>query len=373
MSDRPLKLLIVLPSWVGDVVMATPAIRRIREAMPGIFIGALCRGGIDLLIDGQGEGNDLFDEVHVFVPHGMMATKKAAAKVRPRRYDTAVLFTNSFSTALTTRLAFIPRRIGYDRDGRGMLLTDKVVPPRNGDGSWKMVPAVDYYWNLAGYLLGEELVDWSVHTPVDCVSMPLALPDGVVMELPISDADQTKCNEILAKAGVDRDYAILNPGGNNEAKRWAADRFARLADWLNDECGLKVLINGSPAESGLVDEICGLCESDPVSLPAMGNTLGGLKAICKGAQIMVTNDTGPRHIAAAMGTPLVTLFGPTDPRWTTVPVSKLDNGLDSEVVVVADPTLEAGESANDHPERCGIDQIEGSRVLEAVKSLLGQN
>jgi len=350
--------------------MATPAIRRIREAMPGIFIGALCRGGIDQLVT----GSDLFDEVHVFVPHGMMSTKKAAAKVRPRRYDTALLLTNSFSTALTTRLAFIPRRIGYDRDGRGILLTDKVVPPRNADSSWKMVPAVDYYWNLAGYLLNEELVDWSVHTPVDCVSMPLSLPGDAMMELPITEQDQAKCDEILTKAGTNLGgYAILNPGGNNEAKRWAADRFARLADWLGDEFGLKVMINGSPAESDLVDEICGLCESDPVSLPALGNTLGGLKAICNGARIMVTNDTGPRHIAAAMGTPLVTLFGPTDPRWTTVPVQKMADGGNSEVVVVADPTLAACESANDHPERCGIDQIEESRVREAVKSLLGQN
>jgi len=370
MSDRPLKLLIVLPSWVGDVVMATPAIRRIRDAMPGIFIGALCRPGIDQLVS----GSDLFDEVHVFVPHGMMATKKAAAKVRPRRYDTALLLANSFSTALTTRLAFIPRRIGYDRDGRGMLLTDKVVPPRNGDGSWKMVPAVDYYWNLAACLLGESRVDWSVHTPSDCVSMPLALPEGVMMELPISDSDQAKCDEILSKAGVgDSGYAVLNPGGNNEAKRWAADRFARLADWLGEAYGLKVLINGSPAESDLVDEICGMCQSEPVSLPALGNTLGGLKAICKGARLMVTNDTGPRHIAAAMGTRLVTLFGPTDPRWTTVPVPKMESGETSEVVVVADPALPASESANDHPERCGIDRIEESWVRDAAASLLGQD
>ncbi len=370
MSGRPLRLLIVMPSWVGDAVMATPAVRRIRDAMPGIFMGALCRPGIDQLI-GDGEESNLFDEVHVFVPHGMMATKKAAAKVRPRRYDTAMLMTNSFSTALTTRLAFIPRRIGYDRDGRGMLLTDKVVPPRNSNGSWKMVPAVDYYWNLAGHLLEEELVDWSVHTPVDCVSMPLAIPDGVMMELPVSEGNQKKCDEILAEAGVgDSGFAILNPGGNNEAKRWAADRFARLADWLNDEYGLKVLINGSPAESELVDAICGLCSSDPVSLPAMGNTLGGLKALCKGARLMVTNDTGPRHIAAAMRTPLVSLFGPTDPRWTTVPVAKLKDGGDSEVVVVADPSLPAEESANDHPERCGIDRIEESWVRDAVDSLI---
>ncbi|MBO6512419.1 MAG: glycosyltransferase family 9 protein [Phycisphaerales bacterium] len=379
MGDRPLRLLIVLPSWVGDVVMATPAIRRIREAMPGIFIGALCRPGIDQLISSQGEGSDLFDEVHVFVPHGMMATKKAAAKVRPRRYDTALLLTNSFSTALTTRIAFIPRRIGYERDGRGMLLTDKVVPPRNDDRSWQMVPAVDYYWNLAAHLLGEPGVDWSVHEPVDCVEMPLTLPDGVVMELPVSDADQTKCDEILAKAGIGdgERFAVLNPGGNNEKKRWPAERFARLADWLHDEHGMRVLLNGSPAESELIETIRSESSSDPVtgpvSLPALGNTLGALKAICERADIMVTNDTGPRHIAAAMGTKLVTMFGPTDPRWTTVPVRTLADGRGSEVVLVADPELPAHETANDHPERCAIERIEESRVRDAVSFLLNAN
>ena len=88
---------------------------------------------------------------------------------------------------------------------------------------------------------------------------------------------------------------------------------------------------------------------------------------------MVTNDTGPRHIAAAMGTPLVTLFGPTDPRWTTVPVASLPDGRASEVVLVADPTLPADESANDHPERCGIDQIDESRVRDAILFLFNKN
>lgn len=371
MSDRPLRLLIVLPSWVGDVVMATPTIRRIRQSMPGIFIGGLCKPGIDQLVG----GGDLFDELHVFQPHGMMATKKAASKIRPRRYDTALLLTNSFSTALTTRLAFIPRRIGYDRDGRGMLLSDKLTPPKNTDRSWKMAPAVDYYWNLASHLLNEAPVDWSVHTPTDCVAMPLALPDGVVMEMPITESDQAKGDEILAKAHInpgDR-YAILNPGGNNEAKRWAADRFARLADWLNQTHQLRVLINGSPAESELIDQIIDISTTEPVSLQALGNTLGALKPICKSAAIMITNDTGPRHIAAAMGTRLVTLFGPTDPRWTTIPVAPLSDGRESEVVLVADPSLPADQSANDHPERCAIEQIEESRVRDAVEFLLNAN
>lgn len=366
--DRPLRLLIVLPSWVGDIVMATPAIRRLRDAMPGIFIGALCRPGMDQLLS----GSTLFDELHVFQPHGVMATKKAANKVRPRQYDTALLLTNSFSTALIARLAFIPRRVGYNRDSRGMLLTDPLTPPRNPDKSWKLTPAVDYYWNLASHLLGEDPVDWSIHTPTTCTEVPLALPLGTFMELGSSDSDRAKAAEILGAARIKpaERYAILNPGGNNTAKRWPIERFAQLADHLHNAHNLRVLINGSPAEADLCEQIIRHAKSHPASLPSLGNTLGALKPIIDGATIMITNDTGPRHIAAALSTPLITLFGPTDPRWTTIPTTPLPDGTPSETILVADPTLPASESANDHPQRCAIDHIETARVIEAVDSML---
>ncbi|MEX0876370.1 MAG: lipopolysaccharide heptosyltransferase II [Phycisphaerales bacterium] len=366
--DRPLRLLVVLPSWVGDAVMATPTIRRIRDAMPGIFIGALCRPGIDQLLS----GSSLFDELHVFQPHGMMASKKAANKVRPRRYDAALLLTNSFSTALITRMAFIPRRIGYNRDTRGVLLTDPVAPPRNADKSWKLTPAVDYYWNLASHLLDEDPVDWSIHTPTSCTHVPLALPPGVFMELSATDADRTKAAEVLRAAGIEpgRGYAVLNPGGNNPAKRWPPDRFAALADHLYSTRNLRVLINGSPAEADLVDQIITVADTAPVSLPSLGNTLGALKPIIDGASIMITNDTGPRHIAAALSTPLVTLFGPTDPRWTTIPTTPLPDGSPSETILVADPTLPPDQSANDHPERCAVERISLETVIEAANQLI---
>ena len=366
--DRPLRLLIVLPSWVGDIVMATPTIRRIRDAMPGIFIGALCRPGMDQLLS----GSTLFDELHVFQPHGMMASKKAANKVRPRQYDTALLLTNSFSTALIPRLAFIPRRIGYNRDTRGMLLTDPVAPPRNPDKSWKLTPIVDYYWNLASHLLDEDPVAWSIHTPTTCTELPLALPKDTYMELGSSDDDRAKAQAILQAAHIEpgERYAVLNPGGNNTAKRWPADRFAILADHLHTTHNMRVLINGSPAEADLCDQIINLAQSNPISLPALGNTLGALKPIIDGASIMVTNDTGPRHIAAALSTPLVTLFGPTDPRWTTIPTTPLPYGSSSETIIVADPTLPPSESANDHPQRCAIEHIQLDRVCQAVDEII---
>jgi heptosyltransferase-2 len=376
--------------------MATPTLRRVRDALPGAFIGALCRPGVDQLL----VGTEDLDEIHTFVPHGMMASKKAAAKVRPRRYDTALLLTNSFSTALTARLAFIPRRIGYNRDNRAMLLTDPVAPPRNPDRSWKLTPAVDYYWNLASHLLGEPPVDWSVHTPADCVRVPLALPPGVFMQLPVTDADTQAADALLARANLppDQPFAILNPGGNNPAKRWPADRFARLAAHLAGHHNLGVLINGAPAEADLCNDIAqqarsvsdGVSQSSPerqrrassddpgasaasiFSLPHLNITLGALKALCQRAALMVTNDTGPRHIAAAMGAPLVTLFGPTDPRWTTIPVRAHADGSPRETILVADPALPPDQSANDHPDRCRVDRIPTESVVRAADDQLSR-
>jgi len=369
-TATPLRLLIVLPSWVGDTAMATPTIRRLRTALPGTFIGALARPGIDQLL----VGSDQIDELHTFQPHGMMAPKRAAQKIRGRAYDTALLLTNSFSTALITRLAFIPRRVGYNRDSRGMLLTDPVQPPRNPDGSWKLTPAVDYYWNLSSHLLDQPPTDWSIHTPTNCEDIPLALPREARLELPISDDDRIKADEILQKANIrdDQPFAILNPGGNNPAKRWPAERFAQLADHLIRAHDLRVLVNGSPAESDLCQEILDQIEQreHAGSLPVLGNTLGSLKSLCQRAALMVTNDTGPRHIAAAMGTPLVTLFGPTDPRWTTIPVRAHPDSTPAETVLVADPTLPAHESANDHPERCRVDHITIDRVIGAADGQL---
>lgn len=368
----PLRLLVVLPSWVGDTVMATPTLRRLRAALPGAFIAGLCRPGVDQLL----AGSDLLDEIHTFQPHGVMAPKRAASKIRGRAYDTALLLTNSFSTALITRLAFIPCRVGYSRDSRAMLLTDALSPPRNADKSWKLTPAVDYYWNLASHLLGEDPVDWSVHTPTDCVRVPLALPDGVFMELPVSDADRTALAAMFEDAGIrpDARLAVLNPGGNNPAKRWPAERFSALADRLVGEHAMTVLINGSPAEAELCrsirDGVDGSHHAGVFVLPDMGGTLGTLKALCERAALMVTNDTGPRHIAAALGTPLVTMFGPTDPRWTTIPVQRLSDGSPSETILVADPTLPPGESANDHPERCAVDRIQLDEVAAAAAGLL---
>lgn len=354
-TRAPLRLLVVCPSWVGDAVMATPSLRMVRRAFPGAFIGGLVRPGIDQVL----AGSDFFDELHVAHPGGVMGPKFTAAKLRPRRYDTALLLTNSFSTALVTRIAGVPRRIGYDRDGRGLLLTDKLQAPKLASGRWAPIPAVEYYLRLARLLL---------HGPGVAQDEPGAGADPVYLELATTDAEERAADEVLARAEVPAGaaYAVLNPGGNNPAKRWPADRFAALADDLRERHGLEVVVNGSPAEGEVVEAIRRAAKTKVFGLPQAGITLAALKAVVRRARLMVTNDTGPRHIAAAFGVPLVSLFGPTDPRWTTIPTRP---GR-PEAVITADPSLPPTEVADDHPERCRIDRITIETVRGAVERVL---
>lgn len=335
--------------------MATPTLRLVRDSLPGCFIGGLVRPGLDEIL----AGSPFFDEMHIARSSGVMGPKFIAAKLRPRRYDTVLLLTNSFSTALIARIAGIPRRIGYDRDARGLLLTDRLKAPTTGSGAYAVTPAVVYYLRLAcERLLGIPIPKW------DSGKHPL--------ELAITADEQSAADQIVRTAGLEPGiaYGILNPGGNNIAKRWSADRFAALAAHLVRGHGLHVLLNGSPGEADLLEQIrAGAPEevrSRVISLAQHGITLGSLKGIVRQARLMVTNDTGPRHIAAALGVPLVSLFGPTDHRWTTIP-TRTDA---PEIILLADPTLPADQIANDHPDRCRIDRIELADVLAAADRIL---
>lgn len=385
-------MLVVCPTWVGDAVMATPALRLLRRALPGAFVGALCRSAaIDTLA-----GLDVFDEVHSAPSGGIMAPKVAAQRVRARRYDAALLLTNSFSTALSVRVAGIPRRIGYDRDGRGMLLTDAITPQRRRDtppfngsstdpGGWAPIPTCLVYERLTRFFL-------------DRLGADAAIPIGP-LELAVTPGERAAADAVLTRAGLaaSAPFVVLNPGGNNPAKRWPAERFAAVAGRLARDRGLSVLVNGSPAES----EMCAAIVSNAVSasgsgatpgawagpvavanpgatiadLTRLGGSLGALKSILARASLLVTNDTGPRHIAAALGTPVVALFGPTDPRWTTItpwlPPRRDGRGLPLEIEIVADPTLPEQEVSNDHAARCAIGRVSEADVLAACARLLG--
>lgn len=380
---KPSRLLVVLPSWLGDVVMATPTLRLLRDALPGSFIAGLARPSVAALL----EGTPLLDEIVIERASGVMGPKRVAARVRPLRFDAALLLTNSFSTALTTRIAGIPRRVGYDRDGRGLLLTHRLhAPERSSKGinkrRWAAVPACAYYFAAGRALLGDPPPPFEELN--DAMSV---LPPNAALELPLSQSDREQADRVLASAGIGAHqggrpaerpphFAVLNPGANNPAKRWPAERFAEIADDLADRHNLRVLVNSGPGEEDVAHAVRDACRTaDPVLLAEHGQTLASLKAILARARLLVTNDTGPRHLAAVFGTPTIALFGPTDPRWTILPERPTDGTAPPREIRIAagevgpDPLL-PDQLADEHPDRCRIDHIPAALVRDAADRLL---
>jgi heptosyltransferase-2 len=310
MSD-PANILIVQPSWVGDAVMATPMLRAMRERFPNAHVAYLMKRYVKDVYAGM----PWVDQVITY--RTGKTEKKAgrgqffelAARLRAARFDLAVLLPNSFKTALVCKMARIPRVVGYDRDGRGFLLTDKLLPVKE-KGKFVPSPIVKYYMGLAHYLG--------------------ATSKNLQLQLFVTDAERRAADDVLARCGIAAGLCrpgsegrpplvILNPGAQyGAAKLWKQEYFAELADRFVDELGATVLISASPKERPIVESIVSRMNRKPIDLSDKGMTLGSLKEIVRRCDLMVTNDTGPRHIAAAMDVPVVTVFGPTRPEWTEI-------------------------------------------------------
>lgn len=329
------RLLIVLPSWVGDVCMATPAIAHIASHHPRASIVALGRPNLRPLIEG-------LPFVSAFEGGSLRMTDGALrARIRAQRTEAVLLLPNSFRSALFTALCRIPRRVGFASDLRGLLLTDR-VPRRDG-----VMNTASMYGDLAAWWTGTK-------------------PPACVPRLAVTSADSSEADRLVGMPHNPRQpLVILNPGANRTDKRWPKERFVELAQRLihRPPTGTAPLlaVNGSPAEA----ELCALvaAHTGGIDLVARGVTLGGLKALLQRAALLITNDTGPRHIAAAFGTPTLAFFGPTDCRWTPTDYPR-------ERIMVADPFLEEGLIANDHPLRCAITRIPVTDAWNAIESLL---
>jgi heptosyltransferase-2 len=340
-TATPARALVVAPSWVGDAVMATPALCALRNAWPKARIALVCRPGIDQILDGlESGGRAVFDEVLVESMSGALGPLRAARRLRRLRAEVAVLLPNSFRTGLCAALARVPIRVGYARDGRGLLLTRPVPRPSARPRS-----------TLEDYC---DLVEKGCSVPVDHRAPRLGL------------RDEDRAAAAALRAEVDGPYALFVPGGNNPAKRWPPERFAELAGWCSSR-GLRVVVSGSPGERDVLDAIVALAPPSAriVHLGERRTTLAALKGIVEGAALVVANDTGPRHIAAAFRVPTVALFGPTDHRFTILP------GV-PERLLVAEPFLPEELVADDRPEVCRIDRIAVGDVIAAAEALLAQ-
>lgn len=297
-----MKLAVFVPNWIGDVVMATPSLRGIREKFPGVEIVAVLRPYVaDVLA-----GTNLVDRTMTHDPRGKNREVRGwsfVRKLRAERFDVAVLFPNSFHSAALAWLSGARRRIGFDRDGRGWLLTDR-LPPRP-----KSIPhpVIDEYLRIAAYL--------------GCA------PLDRHMELTCLPEDEVRFDEFAAQQPVDlrsTAYIALNPGGAfGSAKHWPTASFAALARRIAVELGHAVLVLCGPAEREQATSIVELAQHPRIlSLADAPLSIGLTKAAVKSSKLLVTTDSGPRHFAAPFGVPVVTLFGPTHIAWSETYYSK---------------------------------------------------
>lgn len=298
------RLLVVMPTWFGDCLMATPVLRSLRQLWPDAHLAVLIRESLVELV----EGLPTIDETIPARKGKGSSAFGTARRLRASKFDTAVLLPNSFRAASIAAMASIPRRVGYDRDGRGLLLTDRLIAPRDGQG-FTPVPTLEYYLSIAHYLGAQ----------------PCAGDHR--MEIATRPEDDERAASLLASA-KGRPVVLMNPGAEQENKRWPAERFAQLAARCSNELGCAVAVTGAPDERGVLARVTGAATTTIIDLPKAGMSVRLLKSIAKLSAIVVTNDTGPRHLAAACGTPVVSLFGPTTPDWTEI-------GFDLERQVVA--------------------------------------
>lgn len=320
-------LTILMPSWVGDIVMASCVWRMARKKYPSAIISGVIRPHLAPLL----EGVDAFDEI---LPLDMKSSVFTAAKsLRAAHTDAILLLPNSFRSALVARLAKIPIRAGYMRDRRSWLLTDGVMVTQQQTPT----PTSEYYLHLAN-----ELFEMNEQNSLPTIGE--------------SDSDLGILNEFS------KPIVLLVAGASKPQKRWSPKRFAEVADALN-ELGATCCAIGSSEEHELVQEIVHSAQSPIHDLTRSAVTLGSLKGAVRQAALMITNDTGPRHIAVAAGVPTITLYGPTDYRWTQYK-------CEHDIALVADPFLPEELVADSNPQRCNINNIPASDVIEIAKAFI---
>jgi len=295
-DDPPASLLVRATNWLGDAVMTTPALAAVREGFPDARIVLLAR---PLVAELFGHHPDV-DEVIVYERpgrhDGVIGRLRLAGELRRRRFDGALLLQNAFDAALIAFLGRIPERAGYPTDGRWILLT---LPVPLTPGILER-HEVEYYLCL-----------------LDGLGIPRPVPAS--LKLAVAEEERAAMSARLASLGIKQGapFVAVNPGATyGSAKRWYPDRFAAVADVLSGEWGAGVVIVGSTAEARLAGEIEAAMRRPPVNL-AGKTTVRELMALLSLSSFLVTNDSGPMHIGAALGVPLVAIFGPTDWRRTS--------------------------------------------------------
>lgn len=299
--DHIHRVVVRLPNWVGDVVMAVPALRKLRRVLPDAQLTVVSRsGGAGILT-----GADFVDDVLISDRAGLTSVWEQVRQWRRRKFDLAIIFRNAFEAAAISFLSRVPARIGYRTDRRGALLTHSLLLPEWRDERHESFYYLNIIAELERLLYGTSLIEKTEPR----------------FDVRVSEDRKQKAFDLLLEQGgrMNAPLALLCPGSiNSRAKRWPAERYAALADRLV-ESGANVALIGSPGELDVTQEVCKHAQRQLLVLTGK-TTVAEAAALISIAEVLITNDTGPAHIGAALDTPTLVIFGPTNPL-TTYPLS----------------------------------------------------
>jgi heptosyltransferase-2 len=298
----PHNILVRVPNWIGDAVMCLPALMDLREGFPQADITVLARSTIADLLREQCGIKDVMVHEHRTVHQGPFGLLRLSRVIRKRAFDMAVLFQNAFEAALLTWLSSIPARIGYATDGRGWLLSHAVpLPPK------QTLHQTRYY---------QQLVQAITQVPSQERNPKLV----------VSTNDQFVSQQLFTEMGSSSNtlFVGINPGSvYGSAKRWRSERFAEVGDRLVEQIhgkypefsSVRCVLIGGKGEEALGMEIAKQMHTKPIVLSGQ-TTIQELMSLLTNCAVVVTNDTGPMHLAQALGVPVVAVFGSTDPEST---------------------------------------------------------
>jgi heptosyltransferase-2 len=284
-----------MPNWIGDVVMATPAIRALRQRWPQARLIGLVRPYVREVLAGL----PWFDELIPVNKLGKSPRElwRLGTELRARQVDTMLLLRRSLPAVALARMSGAKQRVGYGAGFAAWMLTTHVYPPRNGDRTFAW-STCELYRRLA-----------------EATGCPVTSNQ---VELATSAADEAAADaawQRLALPGAEQ-VVVLNAGSaTSPARVWPEEHYAALASRLVRELRAAVLIHCGPKEREAAAQLAARANSPEVkSLGEVADLpLGLSKAILRRARLLVTSDSGPRHLAAAFQTPTVVLAGPLDP------------------------------------------------------------
>jgi lipopolysaccharide heptosyltransferase I len=298
-QDAIRRILIIKPSALGDVVHGLPILHGLRSAHPSAHIAWMIRPVWAELLAGHRELDEIIEFDRPYFGRLGRSWRPTRDFVRwiialaRHRFDLVLDLQGLFRSGFFTLASLAPRRYGFARAREFSWLFYNHLVRVDGEA----VHAVDRNYRFARPL-GFERVE-------------------PTFELPMDEATRASARALLADAGADPDapHAVMAPGSTWGSKRWPADRFARVVDHLRDAHGLGTVLIGSPAECEVGRAVATAARAGAIDLVGRTGIRQGVALIERSA-VVVTNDSGPMHIAAALGRPMVAIFGPTDPART---------------------------------------------------------